>query len=363
MHQQGTRGWRWALVALAATAACSRAGQAGPAQQGPPPASVALAPAHSGPIEDVTEYVATLQSLRSTVVKPQVEGNVTKIFVKSGDRVAAGAPLFQVDPALQQASIESQDAARGAREADVAYARQQLARMKDLFEQTVVSKQELDQAETTLATAEAALRSLDARLSEQRVQLRYYTVAAPTAGIVGDVPVRLGTRVTSDTELTTLDSNASLEVYIPVPQERAEDLRPGLAVRLVDDEGEPLGETTVSFVSPRVDQGTRSVLAKGTVRNPSGRLRSAQYVRARIVWSAREGLSVPVLSVLRLSGQAFVFVADGADGKLVARQRAVKLGPIHDDTYVVLDGLKPTDRVVVSGIQKLADGAPIVPQT
>jgi RND family efflux transporter MFP subunit len=351
------------MGSLAVAGACGGQGQAGPAQQGPPPALVTLATVKPGTVEDITEYVATLQSLRSTVVKPQVEGNITRIFVKSGDRVAEGAPLFQVDPALQEASIQSQDAERGARVADVAYARQQLTRLRDLFEQKVVSKQELDQAETNLATAEAALRSLDAKLSEEKVQLRYYLVTAPTAGVVGDVPVRPGTRVTKDTALTTLDLNSSLEVYIPVPQERAADLRPGLPVRLVDDAGEPLGETTITFISPRVDESTRSILAKGTVQNASGRLRSSQYVRARVVWSAREGLRVPVLSVVRLSGQSFVFVAEDSGGKLVARQRPVKLGPIHEDDYTILDGIKPGDRVVVSGVQKLADGAPIAAQT
>jgi multidrug efflux pump subunit AcrA (membrane-fusion protein) len=115
----------------------------------------------------------------------------------------------------------------------------------------------------------------------------------------------------------------------------------------------------VDFISPRVDGETQSVLVKGQVRNPDGRLRSSQYVRARIIWKTVEGLVVPVTAVLRISGQFFGFVAEEAGGKLVARQRAIKVGPIAGNNYPLVDGIKPGERIVVSGVQKLADGAPI----
>ena len=111
-----------------------------------------------------------------------------------------------------------------------------------------------------------------------------------------------------------------------------------------------------------MDDQTQSVLVKGIVRNSDGRLRSSQFVRARIVWKTAEGLVVPVTAVVRINGQFFAFVAEDGGGKLVARQRAIKVGPITGDAYPVLDGIKPGERIVVSGAQKLADGAPIVPQ-
>jgi multidrug efflux pump subunit AcrA (membrane-fusion protein) len=101
---------------------------------------------------------------------------------------------------------------------------------------------------------------------------------------------------------------------------------------------------------------------KGILRNPDGKLRASQFVRARVVWRTTPGIIIPVVAVLRISGQFFAFVAEDAGGKLVARQRAIKVGPIVGDDYRVLDGLKPNDRVIVSGVQKLADGAPIAPQ-
>jgi RND family efflux transporter MFP subunit len=350
-------------AALPGAAAC-RGGEAAPTPPaGPPPAPVQLATLQEVPVAETTEYVATLRAIRSTSVKPQVDGHVRRIFVTSGDRVAAGAPLVLIDPDRQRAAVESAEAALAARRADLDYARQQLARMKDLFAQRVVSQAELDQAETAVKTAEAALEAASAQLRQGRVQLEYYQVVAPTAGIVGDIPVRVGDRVTPDTELTTVDSNDRLELYIPVPGERAGALKPGLPVQVLDDgDGSPLAEVAISFVSPRVDPDTQTVLAKAVVANPGGRLRSNQFVRARITWATRPGLVVPVLAVLRLNGQPFVFVAEEQQGQLVARQRAVRLGPITGDRYTVVEGLAPGDRVVVSGVQRLGDGAPIQAQ-
>jgi RND family efflux transporter MFP subunit len=118
----------------------------------------------------------------------------------------------------------------------------------------------------------------------------------------------------------------------------------------------------VDFISPHVDDQTQSILVKGQVRNPDGRLRALQYVRARLVWKTQQGLVVPVTAVLRINGQFFAFVAEDAGGKLVAKQRAIKVGPIVGDNYVVLDGIKPGERVVTSGAQKLMEGAPIQAQ-
>jgi RND family efflux transporter MFP subunit len=193
------------------------------------------------------------------------------------------------------------------------------------------------------------------------VQLRYFTITAPIAGVVGDVPMRVGSQVTPQTLLTTIDQNDTLEVNASVPIERAPALKVGLPLQVLSSDGsQRLATTTVSFVSPHADDQTQSILVKGIVPNPDGALRAAQYVRARIVWRTADSLAVPVTAVLRINGQFFAFVAEpGAGGALTAKQRAIKVGPIAGDSYPVLEGLKAGDRVVVSGAQKLADGAPI----
>jgi RND family efflux transporter MFP subunit len=354
---------RAAIAALVlASAGCTGTQAPPPGALGFPPTAVKLAAAATTDIEDATEFVATLKSLRSTAIQPQIDGQITQILVKSGDRVGQGQPLFQIDPRRQQAAVSSQEAERAATEASVNYARQQQQRASALFAAGAISKQEQEQADTALKTAEASLKALQAQVQQQQVQLRYYTIGAPTAGVVGDVPVRQGSQVTTSTVLTTIDQNETLEVYVSVPVERAGDLKKGLPIQILSGDGrERLATTAVNFISPHVDDQTQSVLVKGAVRNPGLTLRASQFVRARLIWKTTAGLVIPVTAVLRVSGQYFAFVAEDANGHLVARQRAVKLGAIAGDNYAVLDGIKPNERVVVSGVQKLADGVPIAP--
>lgn len=346
-----------ALPVLVFAASC-RSTPSAEAPQAPPPTAVEIAAAKPAAIEEATEYVAWLRSLRSTPIQPQVDGQVTRILVTSGARVKAGDPLVQIDASRQQAAVSSQQAEQASRAAALTFARSRVERTRQLYAVGATSREELEQAETALKTAEAALRAQDAHIQEDQVRLQYFTVAAPTDGIVGDVPVRVGNQVTPLTVLTTINQNDRLEVHVQVPIERATDLRSGLPLRLLDIGGAPVASTTVSFVAPSVDQATQTVLAKGLVGNP-GSLRAHQFVRAQIVWKTSEGLLIPVLAVTRVNDQYFAFVAEAQGGGLVARQRPVKLGPIVGDAYALLSGVRPDERIVVSGVQKLADGAPI----
>jgi RND family efflux transporter MFP subunit len=351
-----------AIVALGTSAliACSGAQSASQGGgQGMPPTAVQLADATPKPIEDASEYVATLKSLNATAIQPQVDGQITQIFVKSGDRVQRGAPLVQIDPRRQQAAVSSQEADRAAKEAAVTFARQQAQRSDELFKAGAISRQEFEQAETALHTAEADLKSLQAQVQQQEVQLRYFTITAPTDGIIGDVPVRVGNQVTPQTLLTTIDQNRALEVYVSVPADRASELKLGLPLEVLSSASEKLADSRVSFISPRVDDQTQTLLVKGQVQNSGGTLRADQFVRARIVWRTTEGLTIPVTAVARINGAYFGFVAETQEGKLVARQRALKLGPIVGDGYTILSGIKAGEKMVVSGAQKLVDGAAI----
>ena len=308
-----------------------------------------------------SEFVATIRSLRSTTVQPEVEGFVRRIFVKAGDQVRPGQPLVQIDPDRQQASIVTLESQRASREADLAFATQQLARMRKLQDAGAVSLAELEQAETAQKTAQAQLDAVRSQIKENEVQLQYYRVVAPGGGIVGDIPVREGDRVTTATPITTIDEAEGLEAYLNVPLERSAELKPGLTVELLDDEGKVIATSPITFIAPRADDATQSVLVKATLRQRPPGLRVMQYVRARLIWSNAPALVVPIVAVNRIAGQHFVFVAEGTDGKFVARQRPITVGPVIVDDYVVLRGLMAGDRVIVSNVQKIGDGAPIKP--
>src|SRR5687768_9824673 len=132
-HVHRSHGGRLLLGLIALTAAC-RGNDAAPAAAGPPPAGVKLLTAEEKPIEQTSEFIATVRSLRSTTVQPEVDGIVTRIFVKAGDRVRAGAPLVQINPEKQQATVRSTEASRSGIEADVQYWRQQVKRLDALVE-------------------------------------------------------------------------------------------------------------------------------------------------------------------------------------------------------------------------------------
>ena len=326
-----------------------------------PPTDVQTVVLEPKPIAQTSEFVATIRSLRSTTVQPQVEGIIRQVMIRSGDRVTAGQPLLQIDPERQEATNTVTESQRASREADLAFARQQLARMQKLFEAGAVSRLELEQAETAQKTAEAQLAAVQSQMRENQVQLQYYRVTAPAAGIVGEVVIRQGDRVTPSTVITTIDQPEGLEAYVNVPLERAKDLRVGLTVELLDAAGEVTASNPITFIAPRADDTTQSVLVKATLRQVPPSIRVMQYIRARIVWSNQPTLAVPVVAVSRLAGQHFVFVAEQGQQGLVARQKPVTVGEVSGNDYVVLGGLMAGERVIVSNVQKLGDGAPVKP--
>ena len=225
------------MVAFAViiTSACGN--KAAPNAGGPHAMPVNVKTATLQKVDDTTEYVATLKSRDSAVVMPQVEGIITQIFVHSGEHVADGARLMQIDPAKQQATLKSQEDARSAQQAQLKWAQQNYDRVSGLANAGVVSRQDLDQARSTFDQPQAQLHSLDAQVNEQQVQLHYFQVVAPRAGIVGDVPVRVGDRVVTTTQLTTVDRPGSLEAYIYVPIEKSGQLKMNLPVQIVDGSG------------------------------------------------------------------------------------------------------------------------------
>jgi RND family efflux transporter MFP subunit len=328
----------------------------------PPAMPVQVEIAQAIKIPDTTEYLSILKSRHTAVINPQVEGQITKIFVKSGDRVSVSTPLLQIDPLKQEATLNSQEAARAAQEANLRLAKISLERSQKLYAAGVISKQELDNAQSTYDAAAAQVKSLEEQVQQQKVELRYYSVSAPMDGIVGDIPVHVGDRVTVATLLTTVNEPGALEAYIYVPADRAKDLRLGLPVRLLDDSGASVSDTEITFVSPQVETDTQTVLAKAAVTNAKAKLRIAQQVRAQVTWGWHEGPVVPVLAVSRINGQSFAFVAVNESKGTVARQRLLKLGDTIGNDFEVLDGLKAGDHIIISGTQFLQDGAPVAEQ-
>ncbi len=367
---------------------------------------VELVSLESKPVQETSTYVGTLKSRHSVALQPQVAGHITEIYARSGDLVQQGAPIMQIDAQKEaetlnsslaaqesnraqrdnaQATLKSLEADRESKIANLKFAEQQYDRYNFLYGQGAVSKENVDQyanrlqvARAELSGAEAqikaqqaaidraafALKQSSASTKEEKVQLQYYTVRAPFNGIIGDVPVRIGEYATTSTTLTTVTQNQPLEVYIEIPADRAVHLKKGMNIEILDPAGATVGDGNIFFISPRVNSDTQSILVKALYANPKDQLRSDEMVTTRVIWDTRPRLLVPTTAVSHLSGQDFVFVAQNeGSNKLIARQKPVQLGDIHENAYLVERGVKPGDKIVVSGIQLLSDGLPIVPKS
>jgi RND family efflux transporter MFP subunit len=351
------------LPLFVCAAVCLVAGCKSAPPPAPPPQAmpVAVAPVTLSPVPNSDTYVATIKSRRSATMQPQVDGNLVKIFVKSGDLVKAGQVLMRIDPLKQMATVQSQQGTQAQKKALYDYTKIQVERQRKLFEAGVVSRDAFDQAVQAYENAKADYDSNAALTDTQKQQLAYYDIRAPFTGIVGDIPVHLGDYVSATTVLTTVDENADLEAYIYVPTERAGLVRRGLPVEILDSTGKTLIKSKISFLSPQVDNGLQSILAKAEIPRSAEILRNQQLVRARVIWSTAPAPVIPVLSVSLVGGQTFVFLAAPKGDGYFAHQVPVKLGDTVDNTYPVISGLKPGDKVITSGLQFLQEGAPVKP--
>lgn len=345
-------------LAVLSTSGCSKT----EAKQPPPHAlPVSTKTIDLAQVPQSDEYVATIKSRRSATIQPQVDGSLTRILVKSGDQVRAGQLLMTIDPLKQQATVEQQVSTEAQKKAVYEYAQRELDRQQHLFDAGVASKQVYEQAVQAYDNSKADWQSASAARVTQQRQLAYYNLVAPFAGIVGDIPVHVGDYVSPQTLLTTVDENAELEAYIYVPTERAGDVRMGLPVQIVTTTGEVIENTKIDFVSQQVDNAVQGVLAKAPIHESLDRFRTEQLVKARVIWSTSPAPTVPVLAITRIGGQPFVYVATDVNGSTVAKQRSVTLGDTIGNDYAVKSGLKPGEKVIISGIQFLIDGTPVQP--
>ena len=391
----GGLGWRWWQSQSSAQEVAA-----------PPGIPVKVATVESGTISESSDYVASIQSRKSVTLQPQINGRVEQIFVQPGAFVQAGTPIIQINPAEQQAAVRSSSAAadsnrsaieneratlaslqaqRQSNLSSVRFNQQQYNRYLNLYEQGAVTRQQLDENTDRLRAAQASLAQIDAQIKaqqaaisqaqqnleqslsevkEQQVQLQYYRVTAPFSGTVGNIPIKIGDQVTPTTNLANLTENQNLEVNISIPIERAPDLQVGMPVELLNAQNEVVGRSRVAFISPNVNNDTQSVLVKALYDNSNKQLRSDQFSRARVIWDRGPGVLVPTTAISRVAGQDFVFVAETNEkSQRVARQQPVKLGEIQGNSYQVIEGLKAGEEIVTSGIQKLSNGAPIVPES
>ena len=342
-----------------------------PAQPTEGPLPVMVAPVALTSVPSTESYVATIKSRRSATLSPQVDGNITKILVTSGQMVSAGQVLMTINPLKQLATVDQQVGSQAQANAAYQFNKAEVDRQKKLFDAGITSRQAYDTAVQNFGSAKAAYDASAAGTVTQKEQLAYYQIRAPFAGVVGDIPVHVGDYVTPaavpSTVLTTVDETSGLEAYVYIPTDRASLVKLGLPVDILDTDGKVLTKSTISFLSPEVDNGIQGILAKAEIPSDS-HLRTQQVVSARVTWNSSPKPTVPVLAVQQIGGQSFVFVAkaggQGAGGQgYSAHLVPVNLGEAIGNNYPITGGLKPGDQVIVSGLQFIGEGAPVKPMT
>jgi len=356
---------------------------------------------HSQPVNQSGIYQATLISRHSVVLQPQVSGQIENIYVKAGDSVKAGQLLLLIDKKKQEASLKSSQANAASAKATVeqarnllqnyesqreallsnlSYSKKMYDRYTALYAKRSVSQQDLDKytdnynkakadlnANTTqilaqkaaIETAKSNYEKTLFQIKEQEVELQYHRITAPFAGIVGDIPVKIGNIVNQSTPLLSITQNNPLEVNVGLPVEKVFEIRKGLKVEVLDNNDKVIETSQISFVSPRVDTATQTILVKANINNKLGILKADQSVKVRIIYNTSRGIFAPTSAISHFGSQDFVFTVNKKGNMFFVKQQPVKLGELQGDKYVVLNGLKDNDQIVTQGIQKLMDGAPI----
>lgn len=336
-------------MAVGLASACkgkgAAAGAPGSGGGGPPPMPVEVVAARADTVEEVIAATGQVEALQSIELRPEVEGRIVAILVREGQEVARGAALFRVDDAELRAQV-----ARA--EADRDLARQALERTRQLVAENASSAADLERAEATARSTEAALELLAIRLERT-------TITAPFAGVVGRRFVSLGDYVTSGSRLVTLQTVHPQRVAFSVPERFAAVLWRGQTVRFrvaALPQREFAG--TVDFVDPVVQLPARTILIKALVPNPRRELQAGMFVEARLATEVRpDAVLVAEDGVLSLSGATLAWVVK--DGK--ADRRAVTLGVRIPGWVEVRSGIAAGELVVVGGQERLGPGAPVMP--
>ena len=359
---------------------------------GPAALPVSMEVLNTDEVRTTSQFVGALEASERVTLQPEINGRIIRIFQEEGATVSAGTPIFLLDPQQVEADVEAAissvntakallreaESSRGEAVANLRFAELEAERFTMLAEEGAESLQtrddrvkdlevrqaELQAAEDTVVARQAEVAQAEAQLASLQVDLNHKEVVAPISGVLGSIPLRVGTVVDAGQELTTITQNSQLELNVSVPINRLPDLEIGLPVELIDPNSGELATTgSISFISPFVDQGNQTVLVKFVFVN-DGTLKDSQFVQARVIWDTSPGILVPTTAVTLDGSAAFVFVAEetaseAGETQLVARRLPVKLGPIQGQSYQVTSGLSAGDRVITNRLLDLQDGRPI----
>jgi membrane fusion protein (multidrug efflux system) len=340
----------------------------------PPPPEVMVAEVIQKDVPVYREWVASTDGLVNATILAQVEGYLIKQNYQEGDFVKKGTLLFEIDPRPFQATVDEAKAALAKQQAVFKTAQANLNRILPLAAANAVSQKDKDDAIGETDSAEAQVMAAQAQVRKAELDLGFTKIASPIDGIAGAAKAQIGDLVGTpqSRELTTVSTVNPIKVYVPISEreyleavEKSKQNQKATAEKMTFElilaDGSTWPEKgTFSFADRQVDPQTGTIRVAILFPNPNNILRPGQFAKVRaLMGTEKNALLVPQRAVSELQGSYQVAVVD-ADNTVKIRN--VKVGERYDDLWVIHEGLKPGDRVVAEGTQKVGDGVKVTPK-
>jgi membrane fusion protein (multidrug efflux system) len=360
-----------ACLALLLAAGCGKEQKA----QAPPPPTVEVMEVIQKDVPIYSEWVGTADGLVNATIRAQVTGYLMKQNYREGELVRAGQVLFEIDPRTFQAAVDQAKGALAQADARWATAKANLERVKPLAEKNAVSQKDLDDATGAELSTKASVASAQAQLEETQLNLGFTRITSPIAGIAGIAKAQIGNLVGPGQiqELTTVSTVNPIKVYFSISEQEYMRFRGGEGAQVSKTRAEVLPleliladgtvyphKGRISLADRQVDVNTGTLRIGALFPNPGNLLRPGQFALVRATMETKKGaLLVPQRAVGELQGKFLVAVV-GADNTVDVRPvtPAERIGSL----WVIDQGLKPGETVVVEGVQKVRTGVRVVPK-
>jgi membrane fusion protein, multidrug efflux system len=333
---------------------------------GPPPVSVAVQKVDTSSAIYYDEYPAIVKALNEVELRAQVNGYITAIYFKEGEKVKRGQKLYAIDPQQSEASYQQALANLSVQETNLLRAERDVERYRQLGEKDAIAKQQVDYAEATYASAQKMVEAAKAAVRSVQTNVRYSTIVAPFDGTIGISMVRLGAAVTpGQTLLNTISSDDPIAVDISVDQREIyrftelfskKPFKNDSTFRLAFGNQVYPHFGTISVIDRAVDPQTGTLRMRITVPNPDHILRAGMSCTLRVLsTSSKQAVLIPFKAVTEQLGEFFVYVVDSSK----VSQRKVLLGRQVNKDIIIQNGLKPGEIIVTEGVQNLREGAAV----